>query len=333
MIESSSMNYRQPFIGVDWGTTNFRAYLIGKSGELISETGKACNLANTTKESQAALLIEQVDSLKTEFYVENNKQIPVLITGMAGSSLGLKNTEYLSLDTSLYQLYQKVESVIISGVTAFIVPGFSGVSKLSEFEAMRGEETQILGWMLEQDKYHSSKKNSNQPTWLCLPGTHTKWVAFRDGKIRIFNTVPTGEVFANLSRETSFCIGEQVKDLEAFSQGIKRTLNGERFNEIVFSTRTKVLSGSLKEESAASYLSGILIGTEIFSQMCRGEFDSVQIIGSESLNELYQTAFDLFDVSYECYSSESLVRSAMSYMMSQLVLSEQLSTKMGVKEV
>lgn len=333
MFEKSIIKYGHPFIGIDWGTTNFRSYLIGRSGELLNESTASCDLVNTSKTLQAELLVEQVNDLRRDFFVENDSEIPVLIIGMAGSSIGLRNVDYLSLENSLYQLYQKVECANIGELKVSIVPGFKGKSCLGEFEVMRGEETQILGWLLKQAQRNASCLSDSQPMRLCLPGTHTKWVEFETDKIRTFDTVPTGEVFAKLSRETSLCVTEQSENTEAFLKGVQRTVGGERFNEVVFSTRTKVLSGEMLDSYAASYLSGLLIGTEIYAQLTRGETGLVHIIGNEKLNNLYQSALEIYGVPTRIYSSDLLVRKAMNHMMSQMALAEGLTSNSQIKDI
>jgi len=332
MFGNTSIKYGHPFIGVDWGTTNFRAYLIGKSGELLNETACSCSLANTSVDRQIDLLVDKVEFLKRDFFVENESHIPVLIIGMAGSSIGLKNIDYLPLDVSLNQLYRKVESTRVGDLCVSFVPGVKGMSRFNELEVMRGEETQILGWMLEKEQEAVISHCNSQSMLLCLPGTHTKWVEYENGNIRQFSTVPSGEIFAKLSNETSLCSLRQVESLEAFRHGVLRTSKGERFSEVVFSTRTRVLSGEMPDEHAASYLSGVLIGSEIYSQLEGREIDSVQIIGNENLNQLYQVALEIYNVSVQCFSSDLLARKAMNHIMSQLTLSDSLNVNVNIKE-
>ena len=53
---------------------------------------------------------------------------------------------------------------------------------------MRGEETQVFGAMEEEE-----------PPMICiLPGTHSKWVLTKSGRIEDFMTFMSGELFAVL---------------------------------------------------------------------------------------------------------------------------------------
>ncbi len=54
----------------------------------------------------------------------------------------------------------------------------------------RGEETQLLGWSC----------TNRMPRTVCMPGTHSKWVASTTAAVRAFETVMTGELFAVLSQ-------------------------------------------------------------------------------------------------------------------------------------
>src|SRR5690606_738193 len=73
------------------------------------------------------------------------------------------------------------------GSTAWIVPGVSCRDEHGIPDVMRGEEVQALGALPGLDP---------STEWLCLPGTHNKWVRIQDGRIASFTTHMTGEWFA-----------------------------------------------------------------------------------------------------------------------------------------
>src|SRR3546814_9542220 len=80
--------------------------------------------------------------------------------------------------------------VCSSDLPALIVPGLSCERPDGSADVMRGEETQIFGLA----------ESLAGPAMLCMPGTHSKHVWLRDGRIERFATAMTGEVFALLSR-------------------------------------------------------------------------------------------------------------------------------------
>ena len=76
---------------------------------------------------------------------------------------------------------------------------------------MRGEETQILGCGVEGT--------------ICLPGTHSKWVEVKNGRIERFSTAMTGEVYAVLKQHSILgrMMEEGTPDAGAFAEGVRRS--------------------------------------------------------------------------------------------------------------
>jgi 2-dehydro-3-deoxygalactonokinase len=127
---------------------------------------------------------------------------------------------------------------------------------------MRGEETQILGALAAL----SSPKQKK--TWICLPGTHSKWARIRGTTVEDFETFMTGEVYAALSRHT--ILGRTMKQStsfhpEAFDRGVQVAESAGHLGVLsnVFSVRAFALAGQLTAGEQADYLSGLLIGHEI----------------------------------------------------------------------
>src|SRR3546814_18000939 len=87
-------------------------------------------------------------------------------------------------------LFRHMASVTLAGRPALIVPGLSCERPDGSADVMRGEETQIFGLA----------ESLAGPAMLCMPGTHSKHVWLRDGRIERFAPAMTGEVFALLSR-------------------------------------------------------------------------------------------------------------------------------------
>ncbi|HEX7760486.1 MAG TPA: 2-dehydro-3-deoxygalactonokinase, partial [Caulobacteraceae bacterium] len=159
---------------------------------------------------------------------------------------------------------------------------------------MRGEETQVLGWLAGDP--------ARRRGWrvLCLPGTHAKWVAVADGKIARFITAMTGELFALLKTHSVLrsppTEGELAgEDMTAFSIGVMAAGDGSALASRLFSARGRFLAGELAAGGVESYLSGLLIGAEIGAlwEKVRGEGDSVDIIGDAALARLYAHALKL----------------------------------------
>ncbi len=78
-----------------------------------------------------------------------------------------------------------------------IIPGLRCAGLTGAPDVMRGEETQVLGWLAQ----HPDRQQGRH--LVCHPGTHAKWVVVEDGRIVRFVTAMTGEMFAVLSASTA----------------------------------------------------------------------------------------------------------------------------------
>ena len=75
----------------------------------------------------------------------------------------------------------------------FSIKIFSGISQSNGPDVMRGEETQIAGFLYDNPNFNGS---------ICLPGTHSKWVKIKNGNIINFKTFMTGELFEIISKNS-----------------------------------------------------------------------------------------------------------------------------------
>ena len=112
-----------------------------------------------------------------------------------------------------------------------------------------------------------------------------------DGRIRSFATAMSGEMF-QLLRERSILsdllLGSDVAPAPAFSAGVAHALEHDDLFNALFQVRARVLLGQLPAQDAASYVSGLVIGTDI-----RGAGalpDTVYTICEPALAELYAAA-------------------------------------------
>jgi len=180
-----------------------------------------------------------------------------------------------------------------------IVPGLSCVDESGIADVMRGEETQILGAMDELGP---------GTHWVCLPGTHSKWVRIKARRIERFATYMTGEMFAVL-RDHSILgrmMRSDTRDDAAFIAGVIRSGEGGGLLHHLFGVRTQGLLGKLFNESSASYLSGLLIGHELRSvpEMAH----KVNLLGTAHLVAAYATALSTLGHQARILDSQSSAR-------------------------
>ncbi|MBU0830473.1 MAG: 2-dehydro-3-deoxygalactonokinase, partial [Gammaproteobacteria bacterium] len=149
------------------------------------------------------------------------------------------------------------------GPPLHIVPGLLQQSALPN--VMRGEESQVLGVLADL------ALPADAQVLIGLPGTHSKWVRARQGRIEQFHTFMTGEVFAALRGHT--ILGKTMQaaaapDDDAFARGLEVARGSDAALGLlshIFSTRTLGLTGALAPTAQADYLSGLLIGHEVAS--------------------------------------------------------------------
>jgi 2-dehydro-3-deoxygalactonokinase len=170
------------------------------------------------------------------------------------------------------------------------VPGLSLIGADGVPDVMRGEETQIVGEVGDRPGRHL----------LVLPGTHSKWALAEDGVITWFATFMTG-VFAVLKEHSILgrLMQGEVDDHAAFERGLAyaRTGRGGLLRRL-FSARTLGLFDVLPESAIASYLSGLLIGSEIEEALdCLKVADAeICVVGGSELAWRYRGALAARDL-------------------------------------
>jgi 2-dehydro-3-deoxygalactonokinase len=160
-------------------------------------------------------------------------------------------------------------------------------------DVMRGEETQLLGGRQIEPLLDIGKK------LVCMPGTHTKWVSLYSGLVQEFLTAPTGELFAMLC-EHSVLVRDKATPIvhraAEFDAGLAEAARhrGVSLLHSLFQSRSLRLDKQLTAEGAASWVSGLLIGTDVGGALSLfGAHDAgepVYVIGTPQLTESYALA-------------------------------------------
>jgi 2-dehydro-3-deoxygalactonokinase len=149
---------------------------------------------------------------------------------------------------------------------------------------MRGEEVQLLGG--------AAAGLVPRDALVCHPGTHNKWVVVEGARIASFRTVMTGELF-NLLRQHSILADLLKFDAEAdeaFRRGVRHALDHDDLTSDLFAVRARVLLGEAREEDAASYTSGLLIGADVRLGLSDGQAGPIHVMGRPELTRLYAAA-------------------------------------------
>lgn len=259
----------QAFIAVDWGTTNRRVFLVD-GGEV----------AGTERDGRGASIVDdfpaEVAAIRTRW-----GDLPMLLAGMVGSSIGWRAAPYVSAPAGLAEIAAALDR--IDAHTA-IVPGVSH-REGARPDVMRGEEVQLLG--------ASAAGLTPADALLCQPGTHCKWATLAEGRIVRFTTAMTGELFALLCSHGLLArqLVGQVTDGAAFSDGV---LEGSRRDlaASLFGIRASGLLGLRDDADAASFASGLLIGADVAARLDGALDRHVHILAGPALGGLYATAVE-----------------------------------------
>jgi len=263
-------------IGVDWGTTSFRAYRL-RSREVLDRIALPLGILNVAE----GLFDTALQDAVGPWLAQGERRI--LMSGMIGSRQGWVEAPYLPCPATTADLAHALVPVPFAAAEALLIPGLSAADSAGVPEVMRGEEVQIMGAL----------GPARGDTTVCLPGSHSKWARVAGGRIEGFSTHMTGEAFAALRGHTilgRLMQADAPPDPEAFRRGVLRSGEPSGLLHHLFGVRTLGLFAQLAEAAAASYLSGLLIGHEIRAAAPLGAGLPILLIGAGPLCTLYQQA-------------------------------------------
>lgn len=261
------MSFGERFLAVDWGTTNRRVFLV--------EQGQ---VTRTERDGHGVTAVEDFEAEAADVRARFG-DLPMLMAGMVGSNIGWRVAPYVPAPAGLGELAANL--LRIDARTA-IVPG---VSTTAPPDVMRGEEVQLVGaveaGLVPRDSL------------LVQPGTHCKWVEMVDGRIADFTTAMTGELFA-LLRTHGLLAAQLGADvvlgpafLEGVAEGRRRDLAAS-----LFGIRAAKLLGQRDDADAASFASGLLIGSDVAARLERTGHDTVHLLADPALGGLYAAAVE-----------------------------------------
>lgn len=289
-------------IALDWGTSSLRGYLMARDGTIIGQRAGGRGIMQVT-DSQFETALKQLCGDWLTAY----PSATLITSGMIGSKQGWREAPYCPCPADAAAIAAAVIAININGAHGVnraaaksrilhIVPGVSCIDPASGVpDVMRGEETQIIGAVPATG------------THLCvLPGTHSKWAWLRDGTIERFSSWMTGEVYAALTQHT--ILGRLMQldaphDEAAFARGVHYGFaHPEAMLHQIFSARTLGLFDQIGAASLPSYLSGLLIGTELGGASAASRPRSaagaapdgqLMLLGSRELTVRYESACQL----------------------------------------
>jgi 2-dehydro-3-deoxygalactonokinase len=272
------------WIAVDWGTSNLRLWAMDDNAAILgsAESPLGMNaIAGDPKLSFEAVLIDLIDG----WLSADQRDLPVVICGMAGAKQGWLEAPYCDVPVRPSDLAKGAVSPNVRDprISVFILPG---LCQRDDADVMRGEETQLVGFMAQNPDFSG---------WVCLPGTHSKWAHVSTGMIKGFRTYMSGEVFALLSQHSILRHSvDDAWDDGAFADAVRKASEQPTaFLHSLFTVRAGALVAPVGASVApgAAVLSGTVIGAEIadvLGLLQPGE--NIALIGAGKLASLYQGA-------------------------------------------
>jgi len=274
------------FVGVNWGSTNFRAYLIGADGSAIDEYSAPAGVVSLDRDGMAATMA----ALAARWPNSG----PVYASGMIGSNVGWKEVPYAEAPAGCADLAAAAVATEIGSVRVDIVPGITCRRSFDgEPDILRGEEIEMMGLATL----------GTADGWVALPGTHTKWARLEQGRVVEFFTSMSGEIFDRLTAKglLASIVDGEAKEGPVFLQGVATGRSRKlSLGTLLFGARAQVVRGFLSKPDAASYIRGLLIGSEIADAMAvyPAAGDAVvPLIGNRLVCALYASALNAAGIS------------------------------------
>jgi 2-dehydro-3-deoxygalactonokinase len=251
------------FLSCDWGTSSFRLRLVEagslnviaeeKSGTGIAATYQQWQQTNLPRENFYAAIINRHINILAEKTGMPLQAVPVVLSGMASSSIGMIELPYKELP-----FCGSGADLAVHTFNRFLI--ISGAS--NRYDVMRGEETKVAGCV-------ALLPDATQEQWLLIPGTHPKHVIINGNQVVGFQTYMTGEIFDLLTTHSilSTSVGndgtlDDPASIACFTEGVHAG-SSDNLLHAVFMVRTNQLLKKISPAHNRFYLSGLLIGAEL----------------------------------------------------------------------
>ncbi len=265
------------WIAADWGTSHLRLWLMDDQDKVLQHIASDRGMSSLMPDQFETTLVEMVgDALPAQ------GDVPVICCGMAGSRQGWSEAPYGNVPCRPPSIDQATRvKTDDPRLSVFILPG---IKQLPAADVMRGEETQISGFLAESPNFNGV---------LCLPGTHCKWVHISAGEVVSFRTFMTGEMFALICNNSVLrhSVTDDGWDAKAFEVAVSDAISRpSAVSGNLFSIRAESLLCDLDSAAARARISGLLIGIELAAARPYWLGQDVVIVGASGIATAYSTA-------------------------------------------
>ncbi|MEM7631035.1 MAG: 2-dehydro-3-deoxygalactonokinase [Pseudomonadota bacterium] len=261
------------WIAVDWGTSNLRTWAM-RGSDIIAEAGSDQGMGTLEPDGFEPALLNLIDPWL------GSGTTRVIACGMVGARQGWVEAPYAQVPCPPVGRSPVRPDGTDSRIEVTILPG---LSQASPADVMRGEETQIAGFLSEDPGFDGV---------LCMPGTHTKWVQISAGEVVSFRTYMTGELFALVSTQSVLRHSmDDAFDTQAFATAVRDGMaHPQALAGRFFGLRAEGLLMEPTPGHAKARLSGLLIGAELAAAKPYWLGQRVVLLGANNLSRLYAAA-------------------------------------------
>jgi 2-dehydro-3-deoxygalactonokinase len=268
------------FIGVDWGTSNGRFMLVDAGGACLDE-----------RSAPGIKRFDGPDAIENAAFetLGGWPDLPVIMAGTVGANIGWHNAPYVRTPASADKVLDAAFRFTARGRSFAIMPGVDTIRADGQPDIMRGEETQIFGAL------------AGETGLVCLPGTHCKWAQLEAGVITGYHSTMTGELLELVGLHSIMLAPKRApaaKPTSVFDEGVAAIRDSVAGIEaLLFTTRTRQVTGVMAALDADDYLAGLCIGGDVKSALALNpDARSVTQIGSPTLTGLYASALTSFGI-------------------------------------
>lgn len=287
-------------IGVDWGSSNARAFLYAPDGQLLEQRHAAIGVARYPGEQGVEAMHDWLED-----WLEHEPACPLLLCGMVGSKSGWYETPYLPAPAGVDELAGALLRFEHQGRAVAIVPGVSHARPGDGFrDVMRGEETQIAGL---------ADACTGSPEWVLTPGTHNKWIRLAGERIAALSTFMTGEMFALLRDHSLIApvVAGGEWDKVRFLGGVETAVQQPDWLHQLFGVRARGVQNVMPPAALGQWLSGLLIGYELQTALAAWQGHKpacCALIASPDLLRRYRTALEYFGIDSAAVDGDAAAR-------------------------
>jgi len=308
----SERTEKPAFIGVDWGTSSFRAWLFAPSGTVLEDVQGPWGISQIKMTPFRQILLEAVGNWLGQYPV-----LPIIMCGMIGSAQGWHEAGYLTGTVGVGELAAGAVKVADPELEMYIIPGIKGRSADDYNDVMRGEETLLAGRL---------GRGQEDKAIFCLPGTHSKWISVEKGRIERLTTFMTGELFHLMKAQSILApLIDSDSDVRLtspiFADGLALAASPSGLLHQLFSIRAGVLTERFARGDVLTLLSAVLVGNECKHVDIAGKPAAglpVTLMTSGQLGDVYQQAFQLLNIDYQVMDATTAAQAGLYAIFLQL---------------